>query len=68
MSYDFANTIDFLCSNVAEFNYPELRPHSPIIIIVCRGKEQAKEGHWGWTITQCDGMECRKRTEVEISC
>ena len=68
MSYDFADTINFLCSNVAEFDDPELRPYSPIISIVCRGKEQAKKGHRGWAITHYDGMECGKRTEVEISC
>ena len=68
MNYDFADTMDVLCSNVADFNDLEFRPHSAIVSIVCRGKEQVKEGHCGWTITYCDGMECGKRTEVEISC
>ena len=44
MSYDFTDTINFLCSNVAEFDDLELRPHNPIIFHVCRGKEQAKKG------------------------
>jgi hypothetical protein len=68
MRYDSTDTINFLCSNVAEIGDPEFRPYSPIISFVCRGKEQAKEGHWRWTMMQFNGMECRKRTEVKISC